>query len=171
MKVALVTMSAVLNNQPDAQGKQRLDKALQLFENYHVDFIILSGGKRKNVQLLDVFLSYLLEKGVPKERIWVEPQSNTTASSLQLSSERLLNEEFKVKDVVESVVIITDFFQMYRISLLRRKIYWPWKTRKIITGVYWRYLHLEPIKLLLNLLDPDERSLGWFKKMRENSNR
>lgn len=168
MKIGLVFIASVKEGFPDKEGKRRLEKAINLLSAGFIDTIMISGGHRKRVKLVEVYRKYLPSQGITDDKILLEGNSNSTASNLLASSQHLINLDIREKQV-EEVWFCCDFFQLLRILILLRHIYWPWKKRYAITGVAWSYLPREPIKILANLVDLKKRFQDWCKKLREES--
>lgn len=73
----LVLGSRVTHGYPGAMLRSRLDKALAL---YHGQQIIVSGRGEAGPMA-----TYLIERGVPAERVVVEPDATSTNENLELS--------------------------------------------------------------------------------------
>ncbi len=168
MNVGLVFFCSQRDGFPDKEGQKRLDKAIALFRAGAINVIMVTGGKRQDAWLGEIYADYLKSAGIPDLHIWVENQSNSTASNLKRVNEDLLQREMHLR-LIDSTWIITDIMQIARIRILIRYLYWPWPTFYISTGINWRYLPWEPPKLLINIADPQEKFLGWFKRRRERT--
>jgi len=171
MQIGLVFFCSITNNQPDAQGKRRLDLAVELLESKYIDQILITGGKRKTARLGEIYRDYLVNLGIPAELIWFEGESNTTVSNLKAANDILLTEDMPNKTIT-GIWFISDYCGLWRVHrLIKRRGYWPWPIHFQFTAIAWRYIFWEPLKWALNEIDPDEKSLGWFKYLRNLTNR
>ena len=91
---------------PSAMLQDRLDKAVELYENGVSDKIIVSGDHReKYYDEVNTMKNYMIEKGVPSEAIFMDHAGLSTYDSMY----RAVN-IFGVK----SAVIVTQKYHMYR---------------------------------------------------------
>ena len=82
-KTALVLGAGILNNQKPSQIlKNRLDKAVELFENGKISKIIVSGDNRaSNYDEPKAMSNYLLEKQIPQSAILADNKGFRTLES------------------------------------------------------------------------------------------
>lgn len=87
--VAIVLGAAVWDEAPSPGLKERLNEALLLYKEQYVPFLIVSGGlgDGKEVDEATVMKKYLVENGVPEERIILENQARSTFQNLEFSKE------------------------------------------------------------------------------------
>lgn len=166
MKIALVFFCAVKDGGPDPEGKRRLDKAMALMSHRQADRVVISGGGRETGPLGTIYRDYLIAHGASESQIHLEGSSSSTISNLRNSQAYLSS---FAQENVDEVLLIADTLQLIRISRTIRRINWPWKTKKMTTGICWgRQLLLEPIKMIMTVIDPEERCLPtkFFKTLR-----
>ncbi|XEC92599.1 YdcF family protein [Paenibacillus tarimensis] len=85
---AIVLGAALWNDRPSPGLKERLDYAYQLYEDGKFKYIIVSGGYDYNGSKLteaDGMRNYLVERGVPEDRIFLEPFARSTYENLLFS--------------------------------------------------------------------------------------
>lgn len=107
----IVLGAAMWNNQPSPALKERLDYAIQLYEDGYVDSLILSGGKPEQSRGLteaEGMKNYLLNAGIPEDRLLLESHSRDTYENLSFSK--------RVADLhgIHSVMIITHHYHTKR---------------------------------------------------------
>lgn len=107
------------DGRPTLSLTERLDKAIAYYqENPHVT-IIVSGGQGPNEPIPEAqaMETYLVEKGIPRERIIKEDQSTSTRENFEFSR-RLM----KVPDgQKEKIVFITNDFHVMRSRILAKR--------------------------------------------------
>ena len=91
---------------------RRLDAAVRYHERNPVALIIVSGGLgyRETMSEAYAMFNYLVERGVPAERIALENVAHSTYSNMRYSR-AIIDERF---DQVPSVAVITSRFHMFR---------------------------------------------------------
>lgn len=97
----------------------RLDKAIEYYkENPHVD-IIVSGGQGPNEPYPEAqaMMEYLVDRGIPEEKIINEDKSTSTRENFEFSR-RLLNIP---DDKIEKIVFITNDFHILRSRILAKR--------------------------------------------------
>lgn len=113
----MIVLGAQWNkNGPSYVLQKRLDKAVEyLLENPETQ-VIVSGGQGGNEPITEAsgMKSYLLQKGIEEERIWVEEQSTNTYENLVYSAEFLKREN-------DNVVLVTNNFHMFRALQIAKK--------------------------------------------------
>jgi len=102
--------------------KQRLDKALELYNKKLADKILLSGKASKtlfndNFNEAKVMQKYLLEKGFPKNRIVLEDKSQDTFENAYYS--KLIFERNNYK----KIILVTNKFHMKRAKKIFKFIF------------------------------------------------
>ena len=97
---------------------ERLDKAIELYRDYHQKpQIIVSGGRSSKGQATEAELmkKYLLEAGIPKKMILTEEESNNTIQNLEFSAIKIHN--IWQKDSRPRVIIVTSDYHIPRTKL------------------------------------------------------
>ena len=107
-----VVYGAKLNpdKSPGVYLKDRLDTALELYQNDKIDFIILSGERLDpDFNEIDVMEKYILERGVPIERTYLDTGGLDTYSTV-----------YRVKNIFlfDEVIYITQNFHLTRATFL-----------------------------------------------------
>lgn len=102
--------------------KQRLDKALELYNKKFADKILLSGKASKtlfndNFNEARIMQKYLLEKGFPKNRIVLEDKSQDTFENAYYS--KLIFE----KNNYKRIILVTNEFHMKRAKKIFKFIF------------------------------------------------
>lgn len=97
--------------------KERLDEAYKRFQQYGHKYIIVSGGavgsRRSEAELMK---KYLVEKGVPANRVLKEDKSHNTVQNLIFSKQ--LMEQYQLK----SFMIITNLFHVRRTKYIMHRL-------------------------------------------------
>lgn len=90
-QVALVLGAALWNDQPSPALRERLNLAYSLYQSGKVEWILCSGGMGSNSTISEAegMRHYLIELGVPEDRILTENQSHDTKTNLAYSKELL----------------------------------------------------------------------------------
>lgn len=115
----IILGAALWNDQPSPALKERLNYAIKLYEENYVDYLILSGGKPENRRGLteaEGMKAYLLEAGVPEDRLLLESHSRDTYENL-LYSKRVAD-----KYGIHSVMIITHHYHTKRAEDIARYV-------------------------------------------------
>jgi uncharacterized SAM-binding protein YcdF (DUF218 family) len=91
--VAIVLGAAVWGEQPSPGLRERLDQALRLYRQGYAPYLIVTGGlgEGKTIDEATVMKRYLLEHGVPAERVLLENKARDTYENL-LYSKALMDE-------------------------------------------------------------------------------
>lgn len=110
----LVLGAQVREDGPSVALKYRLDKAVEYLEENPDTLCIVSGGQGYNEPFPEAegMASYLLEKGIQKERLILEADSKTTAENIANSK--------KFIEKGASVGILTNDFHMFRALQIAR---------------------------------------------------
>jgi uncharacterized SAM-binding protein YcdF (DUF218 family) len=103
-------------NGPSYILQKRLDAAVTYLKENEDTLVIVSGGQGSNEHITEAsgMCSYLVEKGINKERILVEDKSTNTYENLVFSGEFLNKAE-------DSVVLVTNNFHMFRALQIAEK--------------------------------------------------
>lgn len=116
--IAVVLGNKVENNgQPSERLKARLDKSVELYDGGYYTFIIVSGGiGKEGFDEAKVMRSYLIDKGIPENKIIEDNNGYNSYMTAQNTSK--IMDELKF----DSVMIITQYFHISRTKLAFRKM-------------------------------------------------
>ncbi|MCG3140128.1 MAG: hypothetical protein HDKAJFGB_01126 [Anaerolineae bacterium] len=111
-------VAIVLGNRVERSGvpsihlRVRLDRALELYQNGTVRYIIVSGGLgREGFQEADVMREYLAQRGVPTEKIFTDRAGYDTYESGRSAKMIMDAQGF------HSAVIVSHYFHLHRALL------------------------------------------------------
>ena len=106
----VVLGAAQYDGRPSPVLQQRLDHALQLYEDGIAPLIVLTGGKQETDRVTEANTGYryLLAKGVPAEALELEDQGTSTWDSLRAARRFLFDRG------VDRIVLVTDDYHAYR---------------------------------------------------------
>lgn len=98
----------------------RLDAAIAYYKQNPKTLIIVSGGQGSNELVSEAFAmrTYLLNKGVPEEKILMEDQSSRTVENFRFSKE-ILDAYFNGK--AYETVYVTNSFHVFRAGLIAKQ--------------------------------------------------
>ena len=102
----LVLGAGVVNGQPSWSLANRLDRALEIYNLGHTKKILVSGDHGQNsYDEVNVMRNYLMERGVPKENIFMDHAGFSTYESM-----------YRARDVfkVESAIVVTQKLHLRR---------------------------------------------------------
>ncbi|WP_134684383.1 YdcF family protein [Brevibacillus migulae] len=111
-------VGVVLGNKVEQDGtpsdrlKSRLEKAVELYRDGYLSYILVSGGIGiEGYDEAKVMKSYLVQKGIPADRIMVDSEGVNTRATAQNSR--------KMMDAMglQSVIVITQFYHISRTKL------------------------------------------------------
>jgi vancomycin permeability regulator SanA len=104
------------DGQPSPRLKSRLNKAVELYSQGLVPNLIVSGGVgREGFDEAEVMKRYLINQGVPPNRVVVDSFGSSTCQTAKNSS-RLMKEEGW-----ESAIVVTQYFHVSRTKLALRR--------------------------------------------------
>jgi uncharacterized SAM-binding protein YcdF (DUF218 family) len=85
--VAIVLGAAVWGERPSPGLRERLDQALYLYRQGYTPYLIVTGGlgEGKTIDEATVMKRYLVEQGVPEERVLLENKARDTYENLLYS--------------------------------------------------------------------------------------
>lgn len=110
----LVLGAKVNGNKPSLMLKDRLDKAIEVYNQNNNIKIILSGdGRTKEYDEVSVMQEYLLNLGVSKDNIILDKEGLSTSTSIYN-----LKNNFKV----DKVLIVTQEYHLYRSLYISNKL-------------------------------------------------
>lgn len=112
----IVLGAQIRKSGPSRVLKMRLDAAYDYLTENEGTIAIVSGGKGADEHISEAqgMYEYLIEKGIPKERILQEDQSKNTFQNLSYSSQ-YLNKE------IDQVGIVTNNFHVFRATRIAMK--------------------------------------------------
>lgn len=106
-----------VNGQPSERLKARLDKSLELYDGGYFTYVIVSGGiGKEGFDEAKVMKSYLVDKGMPAEKVIEDNNGYNSYMTAQNTS--------KIMDELEldSVMVITQYFHVTRTKLAFRQM-------------------------------------------------
>ena len=114
--VAIVLGAATSGSEVSEVSKQRLNHAMELYQNDYVKYIIVTGGKGKGNHFSDAAIAreYLVSMGLPDEVILEEGTSTITQENLE--NAKIIMEE----NGYETAAIVSDPLHMKRAMLLAK---------------------------------------------------
>ncbi|HWR07460.1 YdcF family protein [Sporomusa sp.] len=100
----IVLGAKLIDDQPSTMLRLRLDEAIQLYTQGFAPFIIVSGaqGLDEIASEADVMRNYLVNKGIPAERIYVENKSYNTYQNLLYSKNIMREHGFRQAIIVSN---------------------------------------------------------------------
>jgi len=106
----IVMGAAEYRGRPSPVLRSRLDHALELYRDRYAPLILTTGGKGGDPKFTEaeVGRSYLIDRGIPPERIVVENQGETTAQSLAAAF------EIMQRMGLRSCIVVSDGYHIYR---------------------------------------------------------
>lgn len=114
----IVVLGCKVNAQtPSLMLKRRLDTALKYLNDNKETLCIVSGGQGdgENITEAQAMYNYLTEKGIDKNRIYMENKSTNTTENIKFSKE-IIEQNSLNKDIA----IVTDGFHELRASLIAK---------------------------------------------------
>lgn len=110
--VVIVLGCGVKNGRPNVTLQARLDAAIEYYQTNSDIYIVAAGGlaRQKDTTEATVMRNYLLEKGIPDEKIVVEDKSQSTQENYRFAKEILDQKGIKYG----SIVFVTNSFHIYR---------------------------------------------------------
>jgi uncharacterized SAM-binding protein YcdF (DUF218 family) len=116
---AIVVLGAAQwNGQPSPVLQERLDHALELYEEGLAPLIVLTGGKQDADTFTEATTgyNYLRQHGVPDEALLKEVDGTSTWDSLR-ATRRFLQERG-----ADNVVLVTDDYHAYRVEAIAEEV-------------------------------------------------
>ncbi len=122
-KIGTSELAVVLGNKVELDGepskrlKSRLDRAVDLYKKEHFKYVLVSGGTGKEgVDEAVVMKHYLIEKGIPEKKVWLDRKGNN--SLLTAKNTKIIMNDLNLN----SVTIISQFYHISRVKLAFRKV-------------------------------------------------
>ena len=152
-EVAIVLGASVIKNTPSPVYQARIDHAVFLYQNGHVNSVIVTGGKLPGSVLSDAEIAraYAVLQGVPPQDVFVEIQSRTTRENL-LFAQRLAEAKG-----MTSCIVVSDSFHLKRAMLIAENLHmncvpsatpssryksWTSKVGFVSRETYFYFVHL-----------------------------
>ncbi len=111
--IALVLGCSVLRDgRPSLMLKDRLNKAVSLYDNGHVKKILVSGDHKDGYSETEVMKRYLMKKDIPEDDILVDEKGYNTKNSIK-------NFANNYKD--SSIIVISQEYHLFRAIYLASK--------------------------------------------------
>lgn len=116
--VAIVLGAAVWGDKPSPSLRERLDKAISLYEEKYIPMIIVSGGlgDGKQIDEATAMQRYLIEHGVPESAILKENESRDTVQNLTFS-QRIME-----KHQMNTALVVSHGFHLARSVEIARTV-------------------------------------------------
>ncbi|MGH7718945.1 MAG: YdcF family protein [Gemmatimonadaceae bacterium] len=154
---AIVVLGAAqYEGRPSPVLKARLDHALSLWKQGLAPRLVLTGGRGIGDTTSEAAVGrrYMVDRGVPASAIVIEDRGKTTSQSLH-SVARLMEGD---ESGESSVILVSDPFHMFRLSILARRLGMepytsPTRTSPIgNSSQQWKYVLSESVKAPLAFL-------------------
>lgn len=101
---------------PSPRLKSRLDKAAEIYEQVNPSFILVSGGiGKEGFDEAKVMKEYLVEKGIPAEKIW---EDNKGVDSFETAKN---TKAFMEENNLHSALLVTNYYHVPRTYLALKK--------------------------------------------------
>lgn len=115
--VAVVLGTKVeVSGEPSPRLRGRLQRALELYESGRVEWILVSGAVgREGHQEAAVMAEHLRQRGVPIERLLIDPQGATTHATAVAAQRQMAARG------LTSAVAVSDYFHLSRCKLALRR--------------------------------------------------
>jgi uncharacterized SAM-binding protein YcdF (DUF218 family) len=112
----IVLGAAVWGSQPSPVFRERINHAIELYENGYTSVLIFTGGKSDNNRLAEseVAKQYAVDHGIPANDILVETVSRTTEQNLYYAKQLVVNHN------LTNLIIVSDPLHMKRAMLIAK---------------------------------------------------
>lgn len=110
----LVLGAGIWNNEPSPMLKDRLDVAINLYNNKKASKIIMSGDHTKeNYDEVNIMKKYAIDKGVKSEDIFMDHAGISTYDSI-----------YRAKNIFkpDKIIIVTQKYHLYRSLYIAKKL-------------------------------------------------
>ncbi|MTW84358.1 YdcF family protein [Virgibacillus dakarensis] len=135
--------------------KERLDTAIELFEQFHFRFIILSGGAVKSTKSeAEIMRDYLEKRGIPGEKILLETKARNTVYNVLNC--RLILKEHKM----ETCLFVSNSFHIRRMKYITKVLHFPasFYAKRNTKSI------LKQFKVTVNEIKAFRLTLPWLEK-------
>ena len=121
-QVMIVLGCQVREDGPSILLKDRLDKALDYWEDHPEVTVVVSGGQGPNEPVTEArcMADYLIDNGVPEGQILLEDRSRNTVQNLRYSLELLASEGY---DTTQDVAVVSNGFHLARVRMLWGRVW------------------------------------------------
>lgn len=123
----IVLGSALSNGKiPSIILQGRLDATIKCTNEYNKNaYIVVSGGQGydEKVSEAEAMQKYLIERGIPKEKIILEDKSSNTNENFKYSKEKIEEHSNKTIDKVKVKIVTTDFHALRSRIIAKRHGY------------------------------------------------
>lgn len=106
----IVMGAAEYRGRPSPVLRKRLDHAIDLYKGHYAPLILTTGGAGGDPDFTEASVgrSYLIDRGIPAERVVVENQGETTAQSLASAF------EIMQRMGLRSCIVVSDGYHIFR---------------------------------------------------------
>ena len=117
---AIVLGAAAWNGKPSPVLQERLNHAIELYENGTVEYLIFTGGTAAGEVKSEARASmeYAIEQGVDSDRIIIEEKSTITKENLEYAIEAVEEQNYDF----DSYILVSDPLHMKRSVLLAEEL-------------------------------------------------
>ena len=111
---AIVLGAAVWGNEPSPVFRERINHAINLYQQQQIDYIIFTGAQGEVSELAESIVAkkYAIDLGVPANKILIETQSRTTFQNLYYAKQVAQGYQ------LDSFLIVSDPLHMKRAMLM-----------------------------------------------------
>jgi uncharacterized SAM-binding protein YcdF (DUF218 family) len=108
--IIIVMGAAEYRGKPSPVLRARLDHAVELYRGHYAPLILTTGGAGGDPKFTEaeVGRSYLIDRGIPPERVVIENQGETTAQSLATAFEIMQRMNLR------SCIVVSDGYHIFR---------------------------------------------------------
>ncbi|WP_312117921.1 YdcF family protein [Brevibacillus reuszeri] len=148
--VGIVLGAAVWGEKPSPSLQERLNEALSLYQDGYVPYLLVSGGlgEGKKVTEAAAMRNYLIEHGVPAEKILLESQSTSTYENLLYSQQVM--EAHNMRDALiishdyhlARAVVMADSLRMSvsPVGIESKVLFGPYhRSREVLALTHWEF--------------------------------
>lgn len=122
-RIMLILGCQVRSNGPSVLLKDRLDEALDYYEDHRDLTIVVSGGQGRDEAMSEArcMYDYLVEHGVPKQKILQEDQSFSTLENLKNTMQLL--QQAGYGEQLDQILIVSNGFHLTRVRMLFDRVW------------------------------------------------
>ena len=110
--IAMVLGCGIKNNEPSLMLKDRLNKAIELYNAGLIKNILVSGDEHENYNEVKVMVNYLIENNIPSEIILKDNKGFNTSNSIENYTKNYSD---------KSLIIVTQKYHLYRSLYIAHK--------------------------------------------------
>lgn len=157
-RVAIVLGAGLHGQQPTGMLQNRLDSAIQYWQQHPGVTLVLSGGQgpHETIPEAEAMAQYLVAAGIPRENLLLEDKSASTSENFLFSADILLRHGHTLD---EPVAFITDGFHCYRAGGYAKRVgfsqavalpvdtdFWVWPASVLREALaicaYWAHINV-----------------------------